>query len=292
MADLRERLQHEPCFLLDGALGTELSRRGFSVDSLLWSAGALLSNPLLVRDIHSDSVQAGAELITANTFRTHRRNLEKAHLGDRACELTQLAVDLARDAARGADHLVWIAGSQAPLEDCYRPQDVPDEKTLDREHAAMAANLASAGADLILVETQNTIREAIAATRAAHETGLPCITSFVCGRDGRLLSGETLTEAAEAVLPFEPLAVLVNCLPTSVVSCALKELKSIVSPLPMGAYANVGELDAKWQWIPSPMEQPESYAQAAKHWKALGAKLLGGCCGTTPEHIRQLKQIL
>lgn len=292
MFSLQDRLQEQRCLLLDGALGTELTQRGFPLDSKLWSASALLSAPELVREIHTDYIHAGAEVITANTFRTHRRNLEKADLGHRASELTRLAVELAQDAARSATHPVWVAGSQAPLEDCYRPQDVPDDKTLHREHAEMAANLADAGADLILIETQNTIREALAATRAASETGLPFLVSFVCGREGRLLSGETLTEAAKAVLRFQPLAVLVNCLPPSAIPGALMELQSAVGDFPIGVYANIGELNPQGEWIHSPVEKPENYAQAARNWKELGAKLIGGCCGTTPEHIRRLRDIL
>lgn len=288
----QDRLQDERCLLLDGALGTELTRRGVSLDSNLWSASGLLSYPQLVREIHADYIQAGAEWITANTFRTHRRNLAKAHLGHQTRELIRLAVELAQQAASGASHRVWVAGSQAPLEDCYRPQDVPNEKTLLREHAEMAANLAAAGVDLILVETQNTIREAVAAARSVWEAGLPCVTSFVCGNDGRLLSGETITEAATAVLPFQPMALMINCLPPSTVPRALAELKSAGAEIPIGVYANTAELDLQGEWVGSPMAQPENYTQAAKHWRELGAKIIGGCCGTTPEHIRQLQDVL
>src|SRR5688572_4873968 len=102
---------------MDGALGTELARRGLALDSKLWSAAALRDAPRLVQDIHRDYALAGAELLTANTFRTHRRNLDAAGLGDRAFDLTKTAVDLARSAADQSSLPVWVAGSQAPLAD-------------------------------------------------------------------------------------------------------------------------------------------------------------------------------
>ena len=292
MKAFRDRLKEHRIVLLDGALGTELTRRGFVLDPVLWSASALLSQPELVRQIHADYIEAGAALITANTFRTHRRNLARAGLGDRAAELTTQAVDLARAAADGADHEVWIAGSQAPLEDCYTPADVPADECLTREHTEMARNLKSAGADLILVETQNTIREAVAATRAAAETGLPVLVSFVCGLDGRLLSGETLTDAVAAVRPFEPAGILVNCLPAAAVPGTLEELKGAAGSLPIGVYANAGCPDEQQGWIPTPLEQPENYAKEAEKWRDAGVKFLGGCCGTTPEHIRIIHESL
>ena len=288
MKSVRERLAEDEAILLDGALGTELARRGFSLDSKLWSAPAIFQQPERVRQIHQDYANAGAEILTANTFRTHRRNLQTAGLGDRARNLTLQAVQLAREAAKAADHAVWVAGSQAPLEDCYRPQDVPDDQTLFREHAEMAQNLQAAGVDLILVETQNTVHEAVAATEAAMETALPVFVSFVCGLDGRLLSGETLKEAVAAVRPFHPAAVLVNCLPASVVRQALAELRNLLPETPVGIYANVGYSDANRGWVSTAMEHPETYAREAVRWRDQGAKLIGGCCGTTPEHIRQI----
>jgi len=292
LTSLPDRLSEDRRLLLDGALGTELERRGIPMPPHLWSAGALLSHPDAVRRIHTDFLEAGAEWITANTFRTHRRNLTKAGLGDRAAELTKRAVELAREAAETFEGQVQVAGSLAPLEDCYRPEDVPSEADLKAEHNEMTRNLSGAGADLILVETQNTIREASAATRAAAETGLPTAVSFICGRDGRLLSGETLTAAVTAVLPFGPIAVLVNCLPGSAVAGALQELKQTAGETPIGVYANTGEFDPAKGWGSTPLEQAENYARAAKDWWESGAKILGGCCGTTPEHIRKLHDVL
>lgn len=275
--------------LLDGATGTELTRRGIDTSLPLWSAAALRDVPEVVRQIHADYVAAGAEVITANTFRTHGRSLAPAGLADQAAEWTKVAVGLARDAAQGR---AYVAGSQAPLEDCYEPQRTPPEHELAAEHAAMANHLAAAGVDVILVETQPTIREAVAAATAAIATGLPVLVSFVCRSDGKLFSGETVADAVTAVRPLGPDAVMVNCCPAPQAGGLLQTLASAAPDIPRGAYANIGEMDPVQGWRTTGAEDPQQYADWARQWLSAGARLIGGCCGTTPEHIRRLRKLL
>jgi homocysteine S-methyltransferase len=289
MESILERLNQPKPILLDGATGTELNRHGIDISLPLWSASAIESAPDVLRQIHSEYISAGAEILTANTFRTHKRNLIEAGQGDRAGELTQRAIEIARSAAGDS---AWVAGSQAPLEDCYFPQGVPDDEALKREHAALSRNLADAGVDLILVETQNTIREAVAAAHAATRTGIPTFVSFVCGMDGRLLSGETLADAVTAVLPLQPAALLVNCIPAESALSRLEELKAAAPNIPFGAYANIGKQEPDGSWIDSDAVDPECYARYAESWLNIGAKLIGGCCGTTPEHIQKMKDLM
>jgi homocysteine S-methyltransferase len=289
MDSILECLNHTKPLLLDGATGTGLNRRGIDLSLPLWSAAAIESAPDVLRQIHAEYVTAGAEILTANTFRTHARNLFAAGRADRAGELTQRAVDIARSAAGDS---AWVAGSQAPLEDCYSPQRVPDDEVLKREHETMSRHLAAAGVDLILVETQNTIREAMAATQSATTTGIPTFVSFVCGAEGRLLSGETLTEAVTAVLPFQPTAVLVNCIPAESALSILEELHAAAGAISFGAYANIGKQEPDGTWIDSDAVDPKCYARYAESWLKYGAKIIGGCCGTTPEHIQKMKNLV
>jgi len=181
-----DRLASGPPLLLDGATGTELERRGARCEGPLWSARALLDDPAMILRIHRDYVAAGAEILTANTFRTQARTLARGNLGERAAELTQIAIELARSAI---GHAGFVAGSMPTLEDCWQPGLVPDDVALAREHPEHAANLARAGADLLLIETMNSVREACAAVRAAKATGLPVWVSFACDDAARLLSG-------------------------------------------------------------------------------------------------------
>jgi S-methylmethionine-dependent homocysteine/selenocysteine methylase len=281
------RLRGGPALLLDGATGTELERRGAPAQLPLWSAGALLHCPDLVRAIHADYSAAGAEILTANTFRTQRRTLARAGLAGEAARLTRLAVALAREAA--GPSVLAVLGSQAPLEDCFRPDLVPADPLLADEHAEHAANLAAAGVDGILVETMNTAREAAAAAAAAAATGLPVWVSFACGPGARLLSGEGLAPALDAVRAAQPAALLVNCLPPPDADSCLEVLRG--AGLPFGIYANlgapVGAAGAR-----SHDCTPEEYAHHAQRWLAAGARIVGGCCGTTPDHIRALSHLL
>ncbi len=293
--------------LLDGATGTELQRRGVDTGLPLWSARALLEAPQVLRTIQVDYVAAGADILTTNTFRTHRRTLERAGLGSRASELTQLAVQIAREAAHTGDQAVYLAGSMSPLEDCYSPQLVPSDEELRHEHAEMARDLAGAGCDVLLVETMNTIREAVIAAQCARETGLPVCVSFVVGPEGRppdqitpahdtadrllLLSGETIGDAVKAVQPINPAVILINCVPLAYIDQALLELRAAHSG-PIGLYANVGHADDVTGWALTDDVLPEAYARHAQRWLEQGARIIGGCCGTTPAHTAALKSII
>ncbi|MBW2418909.1 MAG: homocysteine S-methyltransferase family protein [Deltaproteobacteria bacterium] len=298
-ARLARRLREGPALLLDGAMGTELEARGVESGLPLWSTHALLHAPGVVEEIHAKYAAAGAEILTANTFRTQRRALEAgarksgdpalSGLGARAGELCELAVALARRAAASGPDRALVAGSAPPLEDCYRVDLVPEANALEREHDEHARNLARAGVDLILVETMNCTREAVAAARAARATGLPFLVSFVSWEEARLLSGEALAPAIDAVLEHGAMAVLVNCLPPSAVEACIPALQR-AEPTPFGVYTNLGMPDAAGGR--SELCSPAELAQHARRWLASGARIVGGCCGTRPDHIRAMARVI
>jgi S-methylmethionine-dependent homocysteine/selenocysteine methylase len=285
---LLARIAADEVLILDGALGTELERRGSHCALPLWSTHALLSEPDVVSAIHRDYVAAGADLLTANTFRTQRRTLGLGGIADQAAKLTELAVALAREAAsqEAAERDVFVLGSAPPLEDCYRPDLVPDDEILDREHEEHAQNLAHARVDAILCETLNTIREARAAVRAAVHTGLPVLVSFICDGSGRLLGGEQLDAALAVAAEAGVRAVLVNCLPPSAVAPCLGALRAV--GLPFGIYPNLGAPLAVGR---SEERSPAQIAELAAQWRSAGASIVGGCCGTRPDHIRALRDV-
>jgi len=119
--------------------------------------------------------------------------------------------------------------------------------------------------------------------RASAAVGLPAIASFVCGKEGRLLSGEPLAEALAAVVPLAPLAVGVNCLPPSAVEACLEILAT--AGVPFGVYANLGAPGAGPAAPRSDACSPRDYAAHAQTWLRSGARFVGGCCGTTPAHV-------
>jgi len=284
-------LSQSPNLILDGATGTELNRRGVDTGLPLWSANALLTDhdSKILQQIHEDYLRAGADIITTNTFRTHRRALAPSGNAPRALELTRRAVDIARAAiaAVHAETPKFIAGSISTLEDCYRPDLVPSDEELRAEHAERVEHLFQSGVDLILIETINTIREAVVMAEFAAATGLPVVVSFVCNREGRILSGESLTEAAHRILPLEVHALGVNCGSTPDLAKPLAELRQACgADFPLVAYGNIGYADDAVGWVNTDSEDPKNYCQHAAHWDV---KIAGGCCGTTPEHIRHLK---
>ena len=276
-----------PPLLLDGALGTELERLGCETGLPLWSAGALVTAPDRVAEVHLAYARAGAELLTTNTFRTQERTLARAGLAGRARELTLRAVALARSACDASESARWVLGSSAPLEDCYRPDLVPGPAELEREHRAHAELLAEGGVDAIAIETMNTIRESVTALRAARQTGVPVLVSFVCGADARLLSGEPLADALAAIADLEPIAVGVNCLPPSAVEPCMPVLAA--SAFPFAVYANLGAPTSSGGFRPSEDTTPTAFAELALGWRRAGAAIVGGCCGTRPAHVSAMR---
>ena len=276
--------------ILDGATGTELNRRGVDTGLPLWSANALMNDrdAKILQQIHEDYLRAGADIITTNTFRTHRRALAPSGNADRALELTHRAVNIARAAIENvpSNKPRFVAGSISTLEDCYRPDLVPPDDELRTEHSERVHHLVECGVDLILIETINTIREAVIMAKLATITGMPVVVSFVCDREGKILSSETLTEAASQLLPIGVAAIGVNCGPTPNLAKPLAELQTACGKdFPLIAYGNIGYADEKVGWVNTDSENPKDYCEHASHWPV---KIVGGCCGTTPEHIAQL----
>lgn len=256
----------------------------------LWSTQALIDAPEVIADIHRDYLDAGAEAITTATFRTHRRSLLKAQMADRARDLTHKAVEIAtavRDEYR-SDALVL--GSVAPLEDCYRPERVPDAETCLAEHAELMEHLIEGGADLILIETMNHLREAAAAVEAARRVAPGRWMVSFCtasgGTPGILLSGEELTPFLGELEDAQ--AVGINCVAAAAIANEVRLIREALPQTPIVAYGNIGCADEAGNWISSDAIDPEVYAEIVSSWIEAGATIVGGCCGTTPEHIRKL----
>ncbi len=276
--------------ILDGATGTELERRGTDTNTPIWSAMALLDAAEMVEQVHRDYLDAGAEVIITNTFRTHRHNLEKVGMGDEAARLTTLAVAIAQKAVRSSGKQAWVAGSMAPLEDSYSTATPLSRAQYLQAHREMAGNLVAAGVDLLLIETMKDIAEAEAATQAAGETGLPFGVSFICKPDGNLLSGERIADAVKAVEVYTPAFLGINCTPAPTLHIALNKLRAATN-LPIAVYANTGTTENYRTWGETEATEPDAYCHFAEEWIHLGAHLVGGCCGTGPEHIAALHRL-
>lgn len=286
-----ERLLQPAVILLDGATGSELERRGLKVTLPLWSAVAFLSQDgrSVLRDIHADYVRAGSEVITANTFRTNYRTLKRADLRHKVTAWTKEAVDIVRRAVDDAkpDREIFVAGSVAPLEDCYQPELAPPDAEMKDEHRRHIDNLYEARVDLFLIEAMNTIREASIAADYAIQTGKPVVVSFIAKDADHLLGGESLSHAGRLGTMLKVAGVMINCVAPALLGDSLATLRTATS-LPIGGYANL---------LPTPGGKvtfsPDEHARLVQGWiEKWSLKFVGGCCGSTPDHIKALAEVI
>ncbi len=295
---IKQMLAENTIVILDGGIGTEILRRNVS-----WSDHQVTKLPEVIRSIHEDYIKAGADVITTNTFQLSRRSFlnhfkdlaHMRHIGSetleqRAAQLLQAAVNRAREAReKVAGHRpVAIAGSITTLEWCFRPDLAPRLEQARAEYLEIVRVMAESGMDLILFETFNGAAEAKVALAAAAELHVPAWIGFVCDCQGKLFSGETLAQAVEILEPLGPDVILLNCAPPDDISIGLRELTAHCSR-PTGAFAHIGRFDPP-EWLFTDEYPPAKYLECARRWLDMGARVIGGGCGTTPDHIQALKQ--
>ncbi len=300
---VKEKLDDGKVVVLDGGVGTEVLKR-----TGRWVRNGIEASPDAIREIHRDYIDAGAQVVTANTFQIarhtflnffhdleHMRSIGAPGLETRAAELHRMAVDCALEARRaaGAEREVAVAGSISPLNHPYRSDQVPDPAAAEEEHSETARSLAAAGVDFLLLETMNTLAEARAALAAARTTGLPVWVSLAPNGRRETLAGEPLADAA-GLAALGAGALLINCAPPAHVDEAVTALAG-VAEAPVGAYALLGryappswKMDFYPRFVGWEETSPEEYAEHAARWIESGARIVGGCCGTTADHIRAI----
>ncbi len=282
-------IRDEPFVVLDGAVGTELERRGCECKLPLWSAEALINNQELLFEIYNDYIESGAEILSTNTFRTTQYTLNKYDKDLDESLLIKISVDIIKEAqkyTRSEDN-TYIAGIVAPIEDCYKPNDVPEIDVLLKEHRNRIEILLENDVDLIIAETIGTLKEAKAIMELMMELDIPFFISFIC-RGLNLLSEEPLSEAINLMSRFKVDGILTNCTSCKDIDEIMDYFKSSVSIL-YGGYANTGKMNPHVRGDYLYEMSPSQYSKHVKKWIDSGAKLVGGCCGTTPSHIECLK---
>lgn len=252
--------------LLNGAMGTELARRGLELSPPRWSAGALESAPELVRQIHREYVRAGARVLTANTTCLHRH-----YVGDRVEELAAVAVSLARAAAAEVPGIA-VAGAVAML-----PRDIPTDLRRP-QYAETARALVAAGVDVLLFESFVDPDELARALSVCGD--IPCTRwgGLVARPGGHSLSGMPIERAAE--LPVSLLAV--HCCDLEATDDALARLRSAAPELELGAYPGKSGAIADEVFASRLIEIAERRRLS----------LVGGCCGTTPSTIAAVERMI
>jgi S-methylmethionine-dependent homocysteine/selenocysteine methylase len=269
--------------LIDGPLGTELEARGVPPVPDCWSAEAIETAPDMITAIHRDYAQNGCSVHTTNTFRTNQRAS-----GCSWRERTLAAVALTKEAVPKHHR---VAGSIAPVEDCYRLDLSPGKKS-ESEHYEMATTLAGAGCDLLLCETFCHPDETIAATKAAVSCELETWVALTAGPQANLMTPHEMARLATQVVNLGASAVLVNCTPAADTQHFLDAILKTKLPVPIGAYANAGSPDDNIGWRADCDLGHQTYAKFANSWIKAGATIIGGCCGTGPGHIAAIRELL
>lgn len=294
--------------VLDGALATELERRGANLNDPLWSARQLIERPELIRAVHRDYFRAGADVATTASYQATfagfaRRGLET----EQAARLLRLSVQLAREArgeflatAGPRDVMPLVAASigcyGAALHDGseYRGDYGLSRQQLIDFHRPRLEILIDSQPDLLACETIPCLIEAEAIVRLLEDyPQVSAWLSFSCRDDQRVCHGESLREGLTmAESSPQVAAVGINCTPPRFVNGLLDSVAGHVAK-PLLVYPNRGEAwDAKNHcWLPG-LQMPGDWGQAAKEWHARGACLIGGCCRTTPDDIRAVRRAL
>jgi S-methylmethionine-dependent homocysteine/selenocysteine methylase len=290
--------------LLDGGMGRELHRMGAPFKQPEWSALALMLEPESVKRAHQRFVDAGAEVITTNTYALVPFHIGAEKFQADGRKLADLAGRMARAASRGALHTAQVAGSLPPLFGSYRP-DLFDEAKAPALIRPLIEGL-SPHVDLWLAETQSCLAEARFARQALAGDKRPFWVSFTLDDDNedlarpKLRSGECVAAAVTAMLELGAAAVLFNCSQPEIMEGAVDAARAVREAhgfkAKIGVYANAfppqrdeaaneGLSDIRADLTPA------RYAQFAKAWAQHGADIIGGCCGIGPEHIAALKPL-
>ena len=299
MQDLAERFSDPRPIILDGATSTELQRLGVPMSADTWSGLAAITHPGVLRELHVEYLRAGAEVIIANTYATAPQHVAAAGYGDRAREINLRSAELALEACEAAaDGPAWVAGSLSLMAPGFRAAN----RQAPLEHAEglrkQAQWLAEAGVDLLVLEMLRDIEWSTAAVDAALSCGLPVWSGFSCMVDER----GALTTQGSVGEPM-PLADVLGAVAgrgESLVAIMHSEIDHTGPALecarraceaPLGAWPNCGTIEPPdWQFVD--VATPERFAQVAERWVGEGARVVGGCCGLGPDHIRAMAQRL
>lgn len=294
--------------LLDGGMGRELQRIGAPFRQPEWSALALIESPEYVLQAHRAFIDAGARIVTSNSYALVPFHLGEERFADHAQVLADRAGRLAREAAGQSADVVRVAGSLPPALGSYRP-DLFDHQRSVAIHRTLIEGLRS-HVDLWLAETQSSIAEVRAVHQALSEADAlqhtPLWLSFTLSDDPehgpRLRSGESVAQAVSAALALGAEAVLFNCSQPEVMGQAVIVARQVIDDAPVqvavGVYANAfpvvsAEAEANATLLDIRQDLgPESYLRWARCWVEQGASIVGGCCGIGPEHIAALQDHL
>ena len=295
---LISRVRAGETVVIDGATGTECERRGVPKLDNAWNGGAALSQPGVVREVHSDYLAAGAQLIIANTFATHKHVLEAAGVADDFVAYNRRGVELAVQAraAAGTDEVVVAAG----ISNWTWAGEHPTLDVLRRNSAEQAAAMKDGGAELLVLEMMIDIDRMTATLEGARTSGLPIWVGFTCGLEpgsslpddgvARLRDGEPLADAIRTLDGYDIGAITIMHTDVELIDGCL-DVALDVWPGVVGVYAHSGAYTGG-DWVFDRVISPGDYRSYAQRWSDRGVRVIGGCCGIGPDHIRALASLV
>ncbi len=273
--------------ILDGAMGTLLIEKGVKPYRSLWTTVANITNWELVKQIHSDYISAGAEIITTNTFNSNPHSVKSANFDKEPETLVMLAVKAAYEAREDKD--VIIAGCNAPAEDCYQEERKISFNELEYNHKKHIELLWEAGAEIIWNETQSHLDEIGIIANFCEVNELPYVINLYFTKELKLLSGESVDKVVrELLMKFPAIIIGFNCI-------SPKNLIQLVKAFPpdfdWGFYMNCGKSEVTENKISGSIT-PEEYVNYSKKIINETTLYIGSCCGSTPLHTEKIKEYL
>ncbi|GIV85661.1 MAG: bifunctional homocysteine S-methyltransferase/methylenetetrahydrofolate reductase [Candidatus Roseilinea sp.] len=273
-------------------MGTMLYARGFGFDECYDALN--LKHPEVILDIHRQYAAAGADILETNTFGANAFRLAAWNLESSAAEINTRGVELARQAARDVRADILIAGAVGPLGVHLAPLGNINREEAYRAFYEQIGALAEAGADLLILETFSDLAELEEALRAAKAAcNLPVVAQMTFNREQRTFMGVTPLQAVQVLTPWQPALIGANCStgPRGVLA-VVRQMAAAAKAMPeapgLSAMPNAGFPEARGSRVFYPAT-PEYFAEYTKQFIEAGARLVGGCCGTTPAHVRAMR---
>jgi homocysteine S-methyltransferase len=290
-APFLDRLAHGP-LLADGAMGTLLFQKGIAFERCFDELNA--AQPALVEGIHREYLAAGAELIETNTFGCNAVRLAAHGLDEKARVLARQGVKLARNAREIAGTPAFVAGSMGPLGKAVAPFGPISAAHAEAAFRVQAEGLLEGGLDVFILETFQDLTEILAALRAVRSVTaeVPIVAQMTFGEDGKTRYGHTPALVVRALKQAGANVVGVNCgVGPQATLELLEQFVAAADGTPVSAMPNAGLphfVEGRYVYLSS----PDYFADFAARAVALGVRLIGGCCGTTPAHIRAMRERL
>ena len=271
--------------ILDGAMGSLLQQKGFESCGASWMTEVNEKDPDKIIKIHKQYIDAGADIITTNTFRTNPVALDAAEAVN-VSEYVKNAVKLAKVSVGNSS--IFIAGSNPPAEDCYQTKRLINNEILELNHHNHIDLLIDNGVDFILNETFGHLDEIMIVCNYCSSKNIPYIISLYLTDELSLLSGETLEDTLNFIKEHNPLAIGLNCISLEHFE---KTFKSIDLNYNWGFYLNCGFDEHHVNEIKCRIS-PKIYVETVKKYLEYQPSFIGACCGSSPEHIKAIKRIL